>query len=188
MCKASGLLSECNLFTFQNSFSPEPESLNRALECYSAPVRVWEWQAICVAAETEKQSWIPSVWPTDAVMPPSAPITKTLAWVLINVQAEKTVIAQMIRTSTMKKQNRHQHLVSRVVIRLLLESKVSGLNSLPHHDRKDCFWNVCLFWLDTETQVHFPRTSSSLVRIYVSIFILWAPKCLSIDSSVKKKN
>lgn len=72
-------------------------------------------------------------------MPPSAPITKTLAWVLINVQAEKTVIAQMIRTSTMKKQNRHQHLVSRVVIRLLLESKVSGLNSLPHHDRKDCF-------------------------------------------------
>lgn len=33
MGKASSLLSECNLFTFQNSFSLEPKSLNRAPEC-----------------------------------------------------------------------------------------------------------------------------------------------------------
>lgn len=66
---------------------------------------------------------------------------------------------QMIPTAaTNKFYNRNQQLVSSLA-RLVLESEVSGLNPLPHHEGR--FLLNPVTGLEREAQVHFPRTSAS---------------------------
>lgn len=68
-------------------------------------------------------------------MPPTAPALKTLAWVAISVKGEKAEVGQMTRTSTVDN-GTGSNIVPLAVVRLLLESEVLGLTSLPQHEGK----------------------------------------------------